>query len=413
MARTIRDSKLESRAARTRLPLGPKTHWKTLEPGQLHLGYRRKVKDQPGLWLARRYKGAERYQVVPLALADDFTEGAGVLSYAEAQRAAHTVRWTTAPRRRRTTHLTVADAIQDYIAWLEGNRATARDAELRANALILPHLGKTIVAELTTQAITDWLNQIASAGALTRGNPRPHPVTKDEKRARRATANRTLTTLKAALNRAFRAGQVDDDTAWRRVKAFDKVNAQRPGFLTLIECKRLINAAQGDFRTLVHAALLSGARYGELRALQVRDFVHGKLHIRESKSGQPRHITLADEAVRFFAQLTVGRAGSEPLLTRNGNPWQKSEQARPMREACERAKIVPPIGFHQLRHTYCSLSIMADMPLPVLAQNVGHSSTRMLELHYKHLRESYVDQVIKAAAPKFGLVHRGNVRVLE
>ena len=32
--------------------------------------------------------------------------------------------------------------------------------------------------------------------------------------------------LKAALNRSFQAGRVASDQAWRRVKAFGKVDAQ-------------------------------------------------------------------------------------------------------------------------------------------------------------------------------------------
>jgi integrase len=237
-------------------------------------------------------------------------------------------------------------------------------------------------------------------------------VSKEQKRARRASANRVLTTLKAALNRAFRAGLTDDDTAWRRIKPFERVTTQRPGFLLLHECKRLINASEGDFRTLVHAALLTGARYGELRNLLVRDCALGKVHVRKSKSGRPRHIVLTEEGVRFFTQLSAGRAGDEWLLLRAGRQWNKSEQARPMRAACLRAAITPPIGFHQLRHSYASLSVMADMPLPVLARNLGHASTRMIEQHYGHMRADFVDEAIKAAAPRFGMVGKTNVRPL-
>jgi hypothetical protein len=116
------------------------------------------------LWLARRYKGHERYQVVPLALADDYVDSPGTMTFAEAQGAAHAVTWATAQARRKAGGYTVADALRDYIAWQRANRATARDAELRARAHILPHLGKVPVTELTTAMITDWLNLIGSSG---------------------------------------------------------------------------------------------------------------------------------------------------------------------------------------------------------------------------------------------------------
>lgn len=408
MTRTVRDSKLETRAARARLPAQPKPHWKTLEPGKLHLGYRRKHKDLPGQWLARRYRGGERYQVRPLGLADDFQDGgAGILNYAEAQRAAHEVRWSGVPRRAATGAPTVADAIGRYVAWLRENRATANDAEIRAQIHILPKLGAAKLVELTTDDINAWMTTMAAAPARLRGKNQKRPATtKEDKRARRASANRVLTYLKAALNMAFRDGLVANDTAWRRVKPFDKTNAARPGHLTKAECKRLINAADAasGFRDLVTAALLSGARYSELRALQVRDFVNGKLHVRTSKSGRPRFIVLTEEGTAFFTALTTGRAGTDWLLLRNGEPWRASAQARPMQEACAAAKIVPPIGLHALRHTYASLAVMAEMPLPVLAANMGHASTRMIEAHYGHLRESYVDEAIKSAAPRFDIV---------
>jgi integrase len=198
---------------------------------------------------------------------------------------------------------------------------------------------------------------------------------------------------------------VDDDTAWRRVKAFDQVAAARPGFLSVAECQRLINAAE------VHAALLTGCRYGELCRLECRDFVRGKLHIRESKTSRPRWIVLTDEG-RHFTILTVGRAGDEVMLTRDGLPWLKSNQSEPMRRACIRAGTVPVLGFHQLRHSYASLCVMADLPLMVLARNLGHTSTKMVERFYGHLRDDYVDEAIQAGAPRFGLMPQTNVRAL-
>ena len=40
------------------------------------------------------------------------------------------------------------------------------------------------------------------------------PATEDEQRARRASANRVLTMLKAALNLAYDDGKVPDNSAW-------------------------------------------------------------------------------------------------------------------------------------------------------------------------------------------------------
>jgi hypothetical protein len=51
---------------------------------------------------------------------------------------------------------------------------------------------------------------------------------------------------------------------------------------------------------------------------------------------------------------------------------------------------------------------MNGAPLLVVAKNLGHTDTRMVEKHYGHLAPSYIADAIRAAAPKFGLPE-GNV----
>jgi integrase len=55
-----------------------------------------------------------------------------------------------------------------------------------------------------------------------------------------------------------------------------------------------------------------------------------------------------------------------------------------------------------LRHTWASLAVMAKVPLLVVAKNLGHRDTRMVELHYGHLAEDYVAKAIREGAPRFG-----------
>jgi hypothetical protein len=42
-------------------------------------------------------------------------------------------------------------------------------------------------------------------------------------------------------------------------------------------------------------------------------------------------------------------------------------------------------SFHALRHTWASLAVMGGVPLLVVAKNLGHVDTRMVEKHYGHL----------------------------
>ena len=412
MARTVRDSTMDSRAARSRLKVRGKPYWRTLEPG-LHLGYRRPATGA-GKWLARHYIGDERYEVETIAVADDFSDpdGVAVLSFHQAQTLARSRMVARAHAAAgKTKPLTVKDAIDSYIEFLETNRKSGREGRYAADAFILPTLGKVEVAALTTDQIRTWHAKVAKAPARIRTKPGQKQKFKDgadpeNGRRRKSTANRILTVLKGALNRAWRDGKVTSDSAWRRVEPFEDVESARVRYLSIAEATRLINASDADFRRMVRGALETGARYGELCALLVSDFNvdSGTIAIRKSKTGKPRHIVLTDDGAAFFRSTTAGRAGSEFLFVKdNGDAWLPSHQADPMDLANERAAIDPPINFHGLRHTWASHAVMGGVPLLVVAKNLGHNDTRMVEKHYGHLAASYVADAIRAGAPRFDL----------
>jgi integrase len=87
-----------------------------------------------------------------------------------------------------------------------------------------------------------------------------------------------------------------------------------------------------------------------------------------------------------------------------GREWATGLQVRRMQTVCKRARIEPAVGFHQLRHTWASHSVMAGMPLTIVARNLGHVDTKMVEKHYGHLAPSYVVDQVRKFAPRFGKV---------
>ena len=184
-------------------------------------------------------------------------------------------------------------------------------------------------------------------------------------------------------------------------------------YLSIAEAKRLLNACDPDFRRLVQAALETGARYSELAHLQVADFnpEAGTVAVYTSrKNKKGRHVVLTDEGRAFFKQIRAGRSGNEVMLLKDkGTAWGVSHQIRPMAEAVERAKIGPAISFHGLRHTWASLAVMRGVPLLVVAKNLGHTDTRMVEKHYGHLAPSYIADAIREGAPRFGFKPDGKV----
>ncbi len=403
----MRTPRLESRQARRSIPPRHEPYWRQIEPG-LAVGYRN------GVWYARYHKDG-RYRKERLGKADDLHDANGkdVLSFQQAQRLAikSADRRASEPAKKRLkAHYTVADAIEDYLEWYGAHRKAVDKTRAAAEARILPKLGKRPISELTARELRRWHEAIATSKAKARSavvqRYRPVDESKPEenRRRRQATANRLLTILKAALNHAFRDGQVESDLEWRRVKAFRGVDVPKIRYLAEEECRRLLNACPSDFRAVVHGALSSGCRWGELRRMQCSDFNpdSGTLLVRESKGGKPRHIPLTDEGAALAEELTAGRPGDTPLFARaDGKAWGSTEQARRMKEACKIAHIEPPIGINELRHTYASLLVMRGVPLEVIAECLGHSDTRMTKRHYAHLAPGHVAEVIRQKLPRF------------
>jgi integrase len=425
MARTAKDTKLDSRNARLKLEARGKPYFRSIDPG-LHLGYRR-LAGGAGTWTVRLYEGDQDYATERLGTADDSSDanGADILSFSQAQAKARQIRDQRSMGAAGIIGpYTVRQALTDYFEFLrhEGRpEHLIDDAEQRATSLIGAKLGDEEVATLTAEDFRKWRNNLVKAGARTRsgkGPQRHRPIKGDDGlRARQNSANRIWSTFRAALNHAFAEGKVASDKEWRRVKPFKGVGGKRTDYLTVAEAKRLINACDPDFRFMVQAALLTGGRYGSLANLRVRDFRGDTVTLRTRKgNGTERAFPVsltADEGVPFFERVCAGRDADELMFIRDdGEAWGKNFQTEPMAEACKRAKI-KPVGFNQLRHTWASLAVMAGTPLLVVAENLGHTSTRMVEEHYKHLAPSYVGDVINKSAPRFGIKPDSKVAALQ
>jgi integrase len=118
---------------------------------------------------------------------------------------------------------------------------------------------------------------------------------------------------------------------------------------------------------------------------------------------------MTDEGQTFFAALARRRKPRETLLKRpDGKAWRSSDQQRPLERACKAARLAP-LTFHELRHTYASRLVMNGAPLPVVARQLGHSDTRMVEKHYGHMAPSYVADTVRAAFGPLGFKPDKNV----
>jgi integrase len=378
--------------ARKKLKPSGKPYFVPLERG-VALGYRRLDDGRPGPWVLRKYdRDSDTYTVANLRasngqtiLADDYesANGTTIMSFSMALDAARKTKNGTAGP------YTVADAVEAHLKLLENEGRDVRSVastRYRISKHIMDVLGKRTVDSLTSDDYRDWRDSLV--GKSTSG---------DALRKRRSSADRVWTIFRSALNQAFREGKVTSDQAWRRVKPYKGTAVARVRYLELDEARRLIEACTDDFRPLVKAALATGCRYGELTRIEAKDFDRksGTIHIRQSKSGKGRHVVLNDEGRQLFEELCQDRIG---LMFPD---WKPNDQYDRMTAACRKAGITR-CGFHTLRHTWASWAVMNGAPLIVVAKNLGHSTTRMVEAHYGHLSKDFIADEIRRAAPSFG-----------
>ncbi len=428
MPRSARDDKLDTRSARLRLSPRHSPYWRNIQEGRA-IGYRRPSAGRAGQWQARfldRDDNEKRvWRFASLGTADDLLDADGIdtLNFAQAQDKAR--EWFSAltqERRGSAKPITVTDAMTAYVSDYKARGGKdVKGLETTIAAHITEKLGEKKVASLNAAVIRAWHHALANAAPRVRTSNKPgkqkappKPLAAGDiegQRARRASANRILTVLKAALNLAFQDGKVEGDSAWRRVAPFKGADAPRIRYFTDAEAKQLVNAADEVFRPMIQAALLSGARYGELARLRAADLnlIAGTLHIRAGKTGKSRDVALTDEGIKFFKAQGAGKIGIALMLTQpGGEPWGKSHQFRPMRAACKAANISPAIGFHILRHAYASRLVMAGVPLGVVAAQIGNSEA-ICAKHYAHHSPQSVAETVRCATAELGIVQDSNL----
>lgn len=428
MARKIRSVKLDSRTSRFKLAAG-KRHQERIAEG-CYLAYRRPVSGGTGSWLARWVDKETKKEIQKrLADADDYLDADGikVLDFNAAQTAAENwfkdlnkaAHFEATGEMVTTGPYTVANAMTDYLLDAEKRGVKGHGImTLSINAHIVPKLGEVSLAKLTKKRMEDWLKALAESPRRMTGKVREEvkhlagPLTEDERRARKDSANRVLTSLKAALNLAVREGRYSGPMPWLEVKKFKGVGMARVRFLTVQEQRRLVNKCEDGFKQLVQAALYTGCRYGELCRLKVRDFnpTANTVFIETSKSGKTRHIALTQEASAWFTEQVAGRGAGESLLSRPNakgkdrkhqeDPlaWGPHDQKKVMIDVCIAAKI-EAMGFHELRHTYASGLVNKGVPLAYVAAQLGHADTTMVEKFYGHLCPSALADSIRKLAP--------------
>jgi hypothetical protein len=101
--------------------------------------------------------------------------------------------------------------------------------------------------------------------------------------------------------------------------------------------------------------------------------------------------------------MAAGKRSTDLLFTQqDGKPWVKSAQQPRMRAALKAAGIHRHVRFHDLRHTFAMWQVAAGTSIQMVANQLGHASTRVAEEHYAHYSPSHIASTIRQAQSALG-----------
>jgi integrase len=329
----------------------------------LHLGFR-KTPNGSETWIARFKREDKTRTFKPLGRVDG-------LEHAEAVEAA--IAWfKDLERGINSDGATVESVCREYVEnrCKEVSEKNGHDAEMRFRRTVYgTPFGSTRLAKVQESQIRAWRNALVEKGAS------------------KATANRNLTALKAALYLAVRNRKVNAsmEIEWSNVEAYKGAGKRRDVYLDLKQRRALLAKAEGGFRDLLDAALLTGARPGELvNALRKQfDARTGSMTF-TGKTGT-RTVPLSPAAQTLFERLAKSKLPLAHLLVRDdGKPWAHSDWDELVRDAAAKAELPPGVVLMTMRHSYITNAITSGMSILAVAKYVG-TSVMMIEKHYGHL----------------------------
>lgn len=300
-------------------------------------------------------------------------------------------------RRKRfgSSAMTVTEAAESFFASL---RPDPNNTERRFKALVRqhrtnfathiePHLGATKLGDLTPAALRRWTEILATT-----------------KTARRLEKNVDGRTLSASRIRAIA-------TTLRQIaKANDvpllvalgdqlkqKRRRKKPRALQSIgDVRALLDACRDPwFKVAAAIACHTGARLGEVASLRWRhvgaDSItlelswEGPLKARYEDDDDARVVPIGPELVELLdAWRAVTRGGPDDrvVLVAGKRPMieGRDDVAQKTRAACKRAGLTP-LTFHQLRHTYGTITSDQGLPLAKLQSLLGHADAKTTSIY--------------------------------
>jgi len=144
-----------------------------------------------------------------------------------------------------------------------------------------------------------------------------------------------------------------------------------------------------ELEIALHTGMRRSEQYQRIEWSSV-DLARKDLHIPNSKNGQGRHIPLNAEARAAFERLRKARIGEGPIPIAPEGPifmglgGERLMSPRHWFEDAVRKAGLRNFTWHDLRHTFASRLVMADVDIRTVAELMGHKSIQMT-MRYAHL----------------------------
>ncbi|ATY31091.1 tyrosine-type recombinase/integrase [Sphingomonas psychrotolerans] len=425
MARTLGETRIQDRTARSRLAHRDKPYWRMLSEGA-HVGYfRGRVK---GSWSAR-YHCPIRAEYVRAIIgeADDHREADGItiLNYKQAVEKA--LRWIEmqsrggGPATESSPDMTIAEAVTAYIAVRDARRSSRAGREVKSDAS----------SNLTKFVLEDRRLPAMKLSVLSEADLRAWQLR--IKRRKPSSIQRVVNDFKAALNAAFvehrKVLPADLPTVIKfglKVDAPEVLTAAARDnqILTDDEVRAVVTAAMAideDFGRLVVLLAATGARFSQIARMTVGDVQagQGRLMVPQSFKGRKRvlaHIRtpVGADTLAVLAPAVEGRPLSAPLLEHwrhrqvgpmqwervDRGPWASSSaMLRPFQRAVEEAGLPLSTIPYALRHSSIVRGLRAGLPIRLVAA-LHDTSVAMIERHYsRYITEGLDELVARAVVP--------------
>jgi len=265
---------------------------------------------------------------------------------------------------------------------------TRRQQEILWRVHLLPAIGRTKVAALTSDDVARWFHQASVK-----------PIT----------ANRALEVLSKAMNLAELWNlRPQHSNPCRHITANRERKRRR--YLSRDELARLLAALeeftvttnQVRFAQLIRLLLLTGCRVGEIQRAQW-DWINFDASIlvipaaehKTGGDGNDRVVHLPPIAVEILRQLRERTNGRWVIAGRGDAPLVAYSEL--WAKLLERAGI-ENLRVHDLRHNWASTAISAGLTLAQIGEQLGHRSTQTTKRYAHLIDEAAAANVTKVAA---------------